>query len=149
MIFTKKNSKCIFIILPVYFTNRWNENMAVKRDVHYVSKGYDFKTKIKDGGSFQMKMTQFRVSLKSAPNVSVYELKLQYHSSEKTVPLTGSFYSIFHHDKLNSRCCCNAVSTVLFLAQRVTQKKAHTFNCTDLRLKLHHTNMHRSKIHNA
>lgn len=32
---------------PCVLHNRWNENMAVKRDVQYIIKGYDLKTKSK------------------------------------------------------------------------------------------------------
>lgn len=46
--------------------------MAVKRDVQNIIKGYDLKTKSK------------MQSHTSAPYVSVYDLKLQYHSNETT-----------------------------------------------------------------
>lgn len=84
-------SKTYCIILPVYFTNRWNENMAVKRDVQYImtcdrrlKKRIWFKNIIKRRGIISAESDTARVPQTSAPYISVYDLKLHYHSTETT-----------------------------------------------------------------
>lgn len=125
----------VFYSSPCVLHNRWNENMAVKRDVQYIMTcDRSLKKRIWFKNKNQKREHRLQLKWYSWSPTNVCSLcfclglkatvSLEWDNSTiSTLQRPDSSYFTFHHAKFHSHWCSNATSTehVLFLAQWMTQ----------------------------